>query len=77
MSASTCGLCRNGSLVEGTTTVTLERQGALVVIRDVPALVCDSCDDYFLSEATTREVLAAAREAAARGAEVEIIRYAA
>lgn len=77
MNASVCGLCRNGELREGTATVTIEKGGAVVVIRDVLALVCDSCDDYYVSEEITRRLLAEARAAATRGTEVEIIRFAA
>ncbi len=72
-----CSICRTGETAAGTVTVTLQRGSTTVVIKDVPAEVCDNCGEYFLSEAITREVLARAEEAVRKGAEVEILRYAA
>ena len=50
---------------------------SVVVIRNVPAEVCENCSEYFLSENTTSHVLSRAEEAVKKGAEVEILRYAA
>jgi YgiT-type zinc finger domain-containing protein len=57
--------------------VTLERGSATVIVKDVPADVCDNCGEYYLAEGTTRTLMARAGDAAARGAEVEILRFAA
>jgi hypothetical protein len=57
--------------------VTLERGATTVIIRDVPADVCENCGEYYLSDATTGEILAMAEDAVKKGAEVEILRYAA
>lgn len=40
--------------------MTLERGGSVIVIKDVPAEVCENCGEYYLSEATTEKVHAAA-----------------
>jgi YgiT-type zinc finger domain-containing protein len=58
-------------------TVTLQRGDTTVILKGVPADVCDTCGGYYLSEEVTRRVLAAASGAAARGVEVEILRFAA
>jgi len=57
--------------------VTLQRGDTTVILKGVPAEVCDNCGEYYLSEEVTLRVLAAAAEAVARGAEVEILRFAA
>jgi hypothetical protein len=57
--------------------VTLDREGAIVVFKRVPAEVCDNCGEYYLSDEVTGELLERAEEAIASGAEVEIRRYAA
>ena len=72
-----CTICRHGETKAGTATVTLQRGGTTVVIKDVPADVCDNCGDYYLSESVTRRTLAMAEDAARKGAEVEILRFAA
>ena len=50
-----CTVCRNGETEPGTTTVTLERDGAVVVIRGVPAEVCENCGEAFTSAETTEK----------------------
>lgn len=72
-----CVICKQGELHEGTATVTLQRDETTVVVKDVPAEVCDNCGEYYLSEAMSADVLGLAEEAVRKGAEVEITRYAA
>jgi YgiT-type zinc finger domain-containing protein len=71
-----CIICRTGQTSAGQVTVTLQR-GDTTVLKGVPADVCDNCGEYYLSEDVTHRVLAAAAEAVAKGAEVEILRFAA
>ena len=73
----TCPLCKTGEAGAGSTTVTLQRGETTVVVKGVPADVCDSCGEYYLSEAVTRKVMELAEAAVGRGAEVEILRFAA
>ena len=72
-----CALCKNGESEPGTATVTLNRGETTVVIKGVPAEVCDNCGEYYLDEDTTRRVMELARRVVQHGAEVEIITYAA
>ena len=72
-----CGICRTGDTHPGSATVTLQRDKVTVIIKDVPAEVCGNCGEYYLSEAVASDVLMRAEHAAERGAEVEILRYAA
>jgi hypothetical protein len=55
----------------------LQRDNTVVVIRDVPAEICEDCGEYYLSEPTARRVYADAEETSHRHVEVEIQRYAA
>ncbi len=70
-----CLICRKGSTKPGTTTVTLERDGLIMVIRRVPAQVCKRCGEAYADEKVASELLASAEKAAKRGAEVEISEY--
>ena len=72
-----CVICKNGETGSGATTVTLERGGTTVIIKQVPAEVCENCGEYYLSEEVTSHILALAEEAVRHGAEIEVLRYAA
>lgn len=69
-----CTICKIRQTHPGTTTVTLQRDHTVVVIRDVPAEICG---EYHLSEPIANRVYADAGETAQRHVEVEIQRYAA
>lgn len=72
-----CLICKQGETAPGKVTVTLEREKTIVVIKEVPADVCNNCGEYVLSESVTKSVLQKAEQAVEKGAEVEIIRFAA
>ncbi len=72
-----CVLCKHGDTCPGRVTVTLQRDPTIVIIRDVPADVCRNCGEYYLNEKVTGELLSLAEDAVRKGAEVEILRYAA
>jgi YgiT-type zinc finger domain-containing protein len=72
-----CVICKTGEIKPGYTTVTLNRGDATVIIKNTPADICDNCGEYYLSEQTTRSVLARAEQALSKGAEIEVLRWAA
>ncbi len=72
-----CVICKTGQTHSGMTTVTLQRDNTVVVVREVPAEICEDCGEYYLSEAVARRVYADADSTAQRHVEVEIQRYAA
>ena len=72
-----CVLCRHGDTRSGQATVTLHRGETIVVVKSVPADICENCGEYYLSEPVAGEVMAKAEAAVKNGAEVEILHYAA
>lgn len=72
-----CVICKHGETAPGLVTVTLQRGGTVVIMREVPAAVCRNCGEYYLDEAVAAKVYREAEAAVARHAEVEILRYAA
>lgn len=72
-----CVICKHGETQPGKANVTLSRGETTVIIKEVPAEICENCGEYYLSETVTRQVLALAKEAVKHHAEVEILRYAA
>ncbi|MDN5848606.1 MAG: type II toxin-antitoxin system MqsA family antitoxin [Nitrococcus sp.] len=72
-----CVICKTGSTASGRATVTLERGNTVVVVKGVPAQVCEDCGEYYLNEAVAARVYSQGEAAVARHAEVEVLRYAA
>jgi len=72
-----CVFCRHGETRSGEITTTLQRGETTVILKRVPADVCDNCGEAYLSAEVTGEVLAKAEAAVKSGAEVEILRFAA
>jgi len=72
-----CTICRHGETRPGAATVTLLRGGTTVIIKDVPANICENCGEYYLEGSVTQRTLDIAEDAARKGAEVEVIRFAA
>ena len=72
-----CLICKHGETIDGTATVPLTRGETAVIIKDVPAEICGTCGEYYLSENVAKRVFGLAEAAVGRHAEVEILRYAA
>jgi YgiT-type zinc finger domain-containing protein len=72
-----CPICKHGETVYGNTTVTLNRENTIIIIKDVPADICGNCGEYFLNETISEWVLNKAEMAAEQGTEIEVLRYAA
>ena len=71
----TCVVCKSGHYKEDFTIVVLTKEDSAVIIKQVPALVCDQCGEYILSKDITKLVLAMADEAYEKGTEVEIRKF--
>ncbi len=45
-----CTICKTGQTHPGITTVTLQRDNTVMVIRDFPTDICDDCGEYYLTK---------------------------
>lgn len=72
-----CVICKVGETAPGTTSVTLQDKDTVVVVKGVPAEICQECSEYYLTQETASRVYEQGAEARRRNAEVEIVRYAA
>ncbi|HUG14996.1 MAG TPA: type II toxin-antitoxin system MqsA family antitoxin [Thermomicrobiales bacterium] len=70
-----CVICRHGDTQPGVTTVTLARDALTLVVKNVPAQVCDTCGEAYVDEETTTALLASAEAASKAGVQVEIREY--
>jgi YgiT-type zinc finger domain-containing protein len=55
-----CVVCKNGETKKGTTTVTFDRDGITLVVKEVPAQVCTNCGEDYVDGTVTREILSLA-----------------
>lgn len=54
--AINCIICKGGLLRKGQTTFAVDENGVLVVIRKVPAFICDQCGEEYLDEFVTERL---------------------
>ncbi|MGH8093730.1 MAG: type II toxin-antitoxin system MqsA family antitoxin [Chthoniobacterales bacterium] len=67
-----CPICKKGETVPGTATVTLEREGLTLVVKDVPAQICDNCGEEYVDEKAAAQLLAEAEVSARTGTEINV-----
>ena len=67
-----CVICKQGETRPGTTTITLERGAFTMVVKAVPAQVCQNCDEAYVDETTTKALLKTAEHQAKAGSQVEV-----
>lgn len=72
-----CLICKQGDTSSGTTTVTLQRGNTTVVIKEVPAAICNNCGEYYLDALTSERTFTLAEQSVTHGAEIEVLRFAA
>lgn len=70
-----CVICKQGEVVPGKATITLSRDGTTMVVKGVPARVCENCGEEYIDEEITEGLLQFAEEAASRGVEIDVRQY--
>lgn len=70
-----CVICKTGETAPGHATVVAQRNGTVVIVKEVPADLCQNCGEYYLDEPVASKVYLQAEEAVKRHAEVSILRY--
>lgn len=71
----TCPLCGHGQLREGTTTFAADVDGVVVVIREVPANVCDECGESYLDERVSHGIEQTVQAARREGLEAVVSHF--
>ena len=71
-----CTICNQAEPQAGAVTVTLERDGAIFVMKDVPALLCPNCGEEYVSERVSARVLKLAEQAFDEGVKLDVRHYA-
>ena len=71
----TCGLCGAGERRPGTTTMTFTRGDATIVVRGVPAEVCEACGEAIVTQAIAEHLERLVETAIAAGVKHEVRDY--
>ncbi len=70
-----CPLCRSGELQVGVADNVLTLAETTLVVRGVPALVCDVCGERYFAAEITQQLLDLARSVQQAGVLVDVRRY--
>ena len=71
----TCFICEHGETKLGTTRIAVERGQTVLVVRGVPAQVCDNCGEAYLSADAVDRLQEMLAVAAQGGVQVEVREY--
>ena len=69
----TCVICKNGETEPGTTTSTLERDSTIVLIKDIPAKVCNNCGEAYIDSKTLVRLHNMSPENSERDDDVDVV----
>jgi len=72
-----CAICRNGVTENGFVSVLLEKEDATFVFKNVPAQICSSCGEEYVSSEINRAILNRALRELGKGVALEMLRFAA
>lgn len=70
-----CVICRTGETLPGFTVVTIKKNNKNIIFKDVPAEICQQCDEYYLSEEITQHTVEMSENIGLTNNEIEILNY--
>ena len=68
-----CVICKNGETEPGTTTSTLERDSTIILVRGIPAKVCNNCGEAYIDPQTLVRLHNMAPEDSERDDDVDVV----
>lgn len=69
-----CVICKTGTTYKGKTTTTIEKNGSVLVFKEVEAEICDNCGEAYFSIDTTKKLQELAEDAVKKGTEIEVVK---
>lgn len=70
-----CPICKHGDTISGTASITLERNTATLVFKDVPAQICNNCGEEYFTDNITQSIMKQAESAIAQGVQIDVRQY--
>ena len=71
----TCVICKNGETAPGETIYTGTEGETIVVVKNVPAKVCDNCGESYLSSETVARLRETLSDSAGANVEFALMKY--
>jgi YgiT-type zinc finger domain-containing protein len=72
-----CLSCKHGIPEPGITTFTAERDGVIVLVKNVPARICNVCGEEYFDAEVTKKILDQVEDAAKAGGQLNLREFAA
>lgn len=72
-----CTICAHGETAKGYITQTLQRGDVTVIVKNVPAQICDNCGEQYIDEEVAAALLKLAEQSVQAGVELDVRQYAA
>jgi YgiT-type zinc finger domain-containing protein len=69
-----CVICKTGVTAPGIKSFMLEKDNSIVIVKGVPAQVCNQCGEAYFDAQTTKALYAQAQNSFKNGAELEVIK---
>ena len=69
---SQCPIC-NGKVEPGTTTFAVDLKSGLIVVRNVPALICTQCGEEWIEDSTAIQLEEITARAKAQNTQLEVV----
>lgn len=69
-----CVICKTGVTAPGIKSFMLEQNDSIIIVKGVPAQVCNQCGEAYFDAKTTKELYEKATASLQNGAELEVIR---
>ncbi len=70
-----CPICKHGDTISGTASITLERNTATLVFKDVPAQICNNCGEEYFTDSITKSIMKQAESAIIQGVQIDVRQY--
>ncbi|MFI3157057.1 MAG: type II toxin-antitoxin system MqsA family antitoxin [Methylococcaceae bacterium] len=70
-----CPICKHGETIKGYATVVLERSKTTLIVKHVPADICNNCGEEFIDENVSIELVNVAKQAMELGVYVNVREY--
>lgn len=71
-----CVICKNGETKNGFTSLSLDRMDVTIVVKNIPAEICENCGESYLSEEISARVLQEAEQSIKKNSQVEVLNFA-
>jgi YgiT-type zinc finger domain-containing protein len=70
-----CPICKHGDMINGTDSITLERNTATLVFKNVPAQICNNCGEEYFTDNITQSIMTQTESAIAQGVPIDVRQY--